>query len=99
MIFQRIERKLDHITTLLRLLIGAEMKNMHTLDELIAAVTEESTQIDSLVTLTAGLKQMLADALADVNLTPEQQAKVDAVFASVADKTAEVVEAINANTV
>lgn len=71
---------------------------MPTLDEVLAKVTEESTKIDSLATLTAGLKQQLADALADVNLTPEQQAKVDAIFAGITGNEQKVVDAIDANT-
>jgi capsule polysaccharide export protein KpsE/RkpR len=68
---------------------------MATLDEVLADVQAESTQIDSLTTLTAGLKQQLTDALSGVTLPPDVQAKVDAVFAGVEANKQKVV---NANT-
>ena len=71
---------------------------MASLDQVLTDVQDESTQIDALSTLTAGLKQQLADALAGVNLPPDVQAKVDAVFAGVEANKAKVVAAINANT-
>lgn len=71
---------------------------MATLDEVLTDVEAEGTQIDGLSTLTAGLKQQLADALAGVTLSPAVQAKVDAVFAGVEANKQKVVDAINANT-
>ena len=74
-----------------------ERRLMRTLDDVLNDVQEERTQIASLSTLTAGLRQQLKDALAGV-LTPEQQAKVDAIFDGVEANKAAVVAAINANT-
>ncbi len=54
---------------------------MATLDDTLALVTKESTDLDSVKALLAGLKQQLADALAGVTLPPAMQAKVDAIFA------------------
>ena len=56
-----------------------EVAIMATLDQIIADVTAETTLIDGVSTLIAGLKKQLADALAGV-LNAEQQAKVDAIF-------------------
>jgi hypothetical protein len=71
---------------------------MASLDQVLQDVSDESTQIDGLSTLTAGLKQQLADALAGVTLPPAVQAKVDAVFSGVEANKQKVVDAINANT-
>ena len=70
---------------------------MATLDEVLAAVQEQDTQIDSLAVLVAGIKQQL-DAVLGGQLPPETQAKVDAIFERVTSNTQEVVDAINANT-
>lgn len=75
-----------------------ETRIMNTLDEVLADVTEEGSQIDSLSVLTAGLKQQLADALSGTTLPPAVQAKVDAVFAGVEQNKGKVIAALNANT-
>lgn len=82
--------KLDEIKIL-------EIKEMATLDQIVSDVAEESTQIDGLSTLTAGLKAQLDAVLAGA-LTPAQQAQVDAIFSAVEANKAKVVAAINANT-
>ena len=66
------------------------------LDELLGAVTAQTTQITSLALLTAGIKAQLDAALAG-ELSPEQQAKLDAVYAEIEANTAAIVTAINAN--
>ncbi len=65
------------------------------LDDVISEVALEKTAIDSLVTLVAGLKQQLADALAGVVLSPATQAKIDEVFANVEANKQEIVDALN----
>lgn len=70
----------------------------HTLDETLAAVTAESAKDDSIIALLAGLKQQLADALANANLSPENQAKVDAIFDQATANAAKIDTAITANT-
>ena len=67
------------------------------LDDVLADVTDESTQIDGLTTLTAGIKSQL-DAVLAGSLTPAQQQKVNDIFAAVDANKAKVVTAINANT-
>ncbi len=70
-----------------------------TIDDLITAVTKESTDIDSLSTFIAGLKQQLADALAQVGtLTPAQQTAIDGVFNSISANDQKIVDAMAANT-
>lgn len=70
---------------------------MATLDEVLATVTAEDTAIDSLVALVEGLKAQL-DAVLSGELTPAQQAKVDAIFAAVTDNPDRIQAAIDANT-
>lgn len=70
---------------------------MATLDQVLADVAEESTQIDSLSAFVAGLKQQIADALAGTTLPPAVQAKVDAVFAGVEANKGKVVAAMAEN--
>jgi hypothetical protein len=54
---------------------------MASIQDLVAAVDKETTDTGSLIALLAGIKQQLADALAQVGqLTPEQQAAIDGVF-------------------
>lgn len=85
-----INRKLDYI-------IGKEIKMENTLDATLADVQSESTVIDGLITLTAGIKSQLDAVLAGA-LTPDQQAKVDAIFAAVEENKEKVSAAITANT-
>lgn len=60
----------------------------HTIDDIIEAVAQEDTLIDSASALFASVKQQLADALANTTVPAEVQAKIDQVFASLeADKT------------
>src|SRR5690349_12926923 len=70
---------------------------MKTLDEVLQAVNEESTVDDSIIVLLTGIKAQLDSVLAG-NLTPDQQAKVDAIFAAADANKAKVAAAIAANT-
>lgn len=70
---------------------------MATLDEVLADVTDESTKIDSLSTLVAGIKAQL-DAALSGQIDPTTQAKVDAIFAGVEANKAKVQAALDANT-
>lgn len=69
---------------------------MHTLDDVLAEVTAERTAIDSLATLTAGIKKQLDEALGG-ELTPSQQMRVDAIFNKVDENKAAIMDAINAS--
>lgn len=68
---------------------------MNTLDEVLAAVTAQSGQIDSMKTFIAGLEAAVAAALAGTHLSAEDQAKLDAVFAGVNANTENVMKAID----
>jgi len=91
-----IQKQLDRMELLLISILKKEIEIMATLDDVLAKVTEESGDIDSLLALMAGIKQQLADALAGVTLPPAVQEKVDAVFAGVEANVNKVVAAIQA---
>ncbi len=87
----RIERMLARV-------LANQEAIMATLDEVLADVTAESTQIDSIAALITGLKQQIADALAGVTLPAAVQAKVDAVFTQAESNKAKLADAINSGT-
>lgn len=70
---------------------------MATLDELVAAAEAEDSKIDSLISLVETLKAKVDEIVAGA-LTPEQQAKLDAAFASISDNPDRIQAAIDANT-
>jgi len=76
-----INKKLDVIIKLLLKIIRKEEVIMATLDEVLIVISDERTVVDGIATLLDQLKIMLDEALAK-ELTPEQQAKVDAIFAA-----------------
>lgn len=82
----------------LNLIIRNQETMMATLDQILQDVTDESTAIDSISTLIAGLKQQLADALANTTLPPDVQAKIDAVFSGAEANKAKLAAALAANT-
>lgn len=85
---------LSHVNTLTE-----KVENlMNTLDDTLAAVTDEGTKEDGLIALVDGIEKQLADALAGTTLPPAVQAKVDAVFQGVTDNSAKVQAAIDKNT-
>ena len=65
---------------------------MATLDDIVAAVAAEKTEIESLKTFIAGLR---AEIVAVPALTADQQAKIDAIFADVTADTAAIAAAIS----
>ena len=73
---------------------------MPTLDEQLDAalvkITEVDSRTESLIALFKNTKQQLQDALGGL-LTPAIQAKLDSVFASLANHAADVDEALNTN--
>lgn len=90
----------EKLEQILQRVISIEHKEnqiMATLDEVLADVADESTKIDSLSTLVAGIKAQL-DAILAGGVTPEVQAKVDALFAGIEANKAKVQAAIDANT-
>jgi len=76
---------------------GKVNKIMATLDEVLADVTEESTAIDSVSALIAGLQQQLKDALAGATIPANVQTKIDAVFAQAEANKGKLAAALAAN--
>lgn len=68
------------------------------LDDVISDLADEKTQVSGLVTLTTSIKAQLDAALPPGTLTPDQQAKVNAIFDSVEANKAAIMDGINANT-
>lgn len=70
-----------------------------TLDEVLAKVTEANTKGDGIKELIAGLRQQVKDALANAGkLSPEDQAKLDAIFDQAAGVSDDIDQALTANT-
>ena len=69
-----------------------------TIDDLVAAVSKETTDTGSLIALSTSLKAALVDALSKVGvLTPAQQAAIDGVFDSLNSNDQAVADALAAN--
>ena len=81
-----------------RTLIIQLEKIMHTLEEVLDAVTRERTKIDSLIALVNGLRQQVKDALG-ADLTPSQQMRVDQVFDAATAGVGAIDQALTDNTV
>lgn len=72
---------------------------MPTLDEILAKVIEQDTRLDSVRELIIGLRQQVKDLLAQIGgISPENQAKIDAIFVQAQKNSAEIEEAIAENT-
>lgn len=87
----RIEQKLDA-------LIRLEGKQMANIDDILIEVHKQPTLIESVKTLVGGLKKSLDDALAGISVTPEVQAKLDEVFATLSANDQALADAVTANT-
>ncbi len=72
---------------------------MATLDQTLAAVQAEGTKIDSIIAYNNGLKQQIADLIAQQGqLTPEMQMKLDEIFDTANASAAKIDAAITAGT-
>jgi uncharacterized protein YoxC len=94
----REERRADaaRLNTIFGFLIRRMERIMHTLEDILADVTSARGDIDSLATLTAGIKKQLDEVLAGA-LTPSQQMRVDAIFDKVQQNKQAVVDAIKSS--
>ena len=91
----RIERTLDRIEGRIWH-IQQRMKDMaRTLDELMQAVSAETTVVDSVVVLVKELRDQIA-AIPD--MTPEMQAKVDSLFDAVTADASKLAGVVTVNT-
>ena len=63
---------------------------MATLDDVKAAVDAQGPQLDAVVTAVAGIKAQLTQALAGTNVSPEVQAKIDAIFAGLQTNSSKI---------
>ena len=67
----------------------------HTVQQVLDAVTAESTKVDSLIALVATLKGQIGTV---TGLTAEQQTQINSIFAGVTAEAAAVQAALDANT-
>jgi hypothetical protein len=78
--------------------LEAFMADTHkSLDDIIEDLTSLKSRQDALVQLASGLRDQVG-AITAGSLTPDQQAKVDAIFDAVEERKAEVQAAIDKNT-
>lgn len=75
-------RLLDAMAQLEHVVFTKENTIMSTLDDDLAEVAAQTTALGSVQTLLTSIEGQLAAALANTNLPPDAQAKVDALFAS-----------------
>ena len=74
------------------------MTAQEAIDQLVVKATKETTDTDSLLALSAALKQAVLDALASAGtLTPEQEAAVTGVFTAFDANDQRVADALAAN--
>lgn len=95
-LLQSMSNRLDQVLSVLSAIQSKEMQMATTLDDVLADVTAEKGLEDSVITLLQGIKKQLDDLLAG-GLSPEQQAKVDAIFTQVETNKAALSAAITAN--
>lgn len=90
----------EHSGRMERVLLGKILNKleivMRTLEETLAAVEAETSSIQSISTLLAGIKKQLDDALGGA-LTPSQQMRVDAIFNRATENKTAIDAAIKAN--
>ena len=86
---QTIEEKLN-------LILLKEIEMAKTLDDVLANVAESKTLVESMTALMSGLREQLNAALVD--LSPDQQAKVDEIFAAIDADQEAMTASVIANT-
>lgn len=91
--FGRLEAKLNQLTQL-------EQTQMANLDQLVTLAHAQTTVAGSLVALAHEIKNQLDTTLANAGavLSPEMQAKVDDVFATITGNSQAIADAVVANT-
>jgi hypothetical protein len=92
---KKIDQALETGTAATRAFKGVEP--MKTIDEALEAVKAASTRTDSIIADRASLKQQLADALANVTLPADVQAKIDSIFDIESSDAAKIDAALNTN--
>ena len=96
-VWNELMSKVDDISVTVDIIDRRTKKMAKSLDDIISDITDLRSRTAGLITLTNGIKAQL-DAILAGTLTPEQQAKVDAIFQAVEDDKTDVQAAIDANT-
>jgi hypothetical protein len=84
---------------MLALILRQQEGQMATIEQVLADVTDEGTQIAKLSTLISGLQKQLKDALAGIVVPADVQTKIDAVFAAAEANKLHIATALNTPTV
>lgn len=92
-----LSERLDDLFLLLGDIRTSQERMMATLDQVLADVTQETTDLASISTLIEGLKQQLKDALANSGISVADQAKIDQIFATAESNRQKIAEALAAN--
>lgn len=98
--WRRIEERLDRIETLLKGIVKAMAAIDDAVNKVLADVTAETTEINSLETLAGGLQSLLAQAIAaaqSANPTADLTSLTQ-LSATLEAKTAEIHQAVLTNT-
>jgi chemotaxis protein histidine kinase CheA len=90
--------RLRLLFAMLGLVINTMEKFMSKLDDVLKDVTDESTQIDGLSALIAGLQDQVKAAVATSNMSAADTAKIDAIFDEAEKNRQKIATALNANT-
>lgn len=88
-----IRREARQSDKLNRILENQE-KIMASIDDLVAAATQESNDEDSVLAVLVTIQKQLADVLSGATLPPDVQTKVDALFAEAQANSAKLAAAI-----
>lgn len=67
---------------------------MHTLDDVLAEVTREDSEIGGITALINGLRKQVADAVGVQTIPPAVQSKIDAIFDAAVAHNAALVQAL-----
>lgn len=94
----RLELAVAGLTKRIRSLTRREKMTMASIDELVSAVHNESTVVDSVLALVVSLKASLDEALANAGIPADVQAKIDGIFDEVTADSARIGAAVTANT-
>jgi hypothetical protein len=94
---ERMESGPDVDGRLVRHILQLMEKLMATIDETLAAVTRSGDRLDSLIVYVEGLRAQLDEALKDVSIPPDVQAKIDAIFQEAEENVAKTDRALNTN--
>ena len=88
---------LFYIAVIVTAILFKEFQMAATSDKIFAAVTAQTTEIDSVIALVNGLEAKVTEALKSENISPESQKALDDSFDVITNNTAKLQAALLAN--